>query len=82
MVAEGVKTGRLIENAAIAMGMPIGRRRVDETTSTRYDIMRQRKEENGRCLMSRGGTEELMDHHGQPDRPARRAFGGDSTNMR
>ena len=77
MVAEGVKPA-LIENAAIAMGMPIGPLAVvDETTlQLGYDIMTSTKEEMGDAYVP-SGTEKLMEVMvKQIDRRGRRFGGG------
>lgn len=77
MVAEGVKPA-LIENAAVAMGMPIGPLAiVDETTlQLGYDIMTSTKEELGDAYVS-SGTEDLMELMVKKiDRRGRRFGGG------
>ena len=77
MVAQGVKPA-LIENAAIAMGMPIGPLAVvDETTlQLGYDIMTATKQEMGDAYVS-GGTDDLMDIMvNKIDRRGRRFGGG------
>jgi len=77
MVAEGVKPA-LIENAAVAMGMPIGPLAiVDETTlQLGYDIMTSTKEEMGDAYVS-SGTEDLMELMVKKiDRRGRRFGGG------
>lgn len=77
MVAEGVKPA-LIENAAVAMGMPIGPLAiVDETTlQLGYDIMTSTKEEMGDAYVS-SGTEDLMELMVKTiDRRGRRFGGG------
>ncbi|MEW4468604.1 3-hydroxyacyl-CoA dehydrogenase NAD-binding domain-containing protein [Parasphingorhabdus sp. JC815] len=77
MVAEGIKPA-LIENAAIAMGMPIGPLAVvDETTlQLGYDIMTSTKEEMGDAYVP-SGAEDLMDIMvNKIDRRGRRFGGG------
>ncbi len=77
MVAEGVNPA-LIENAAVAMGMPIGPLAiVDETTlQLGYDIMTSTKEEMGDAYVS-SGTEDLMELMVKKiDRRGRRFGGG------
>ena len=77
MVAEGVKPA-LIENAAVAFGMPIGPLAVvDETTlQLGYDIMTSTKQEMGDAYVP-SGTEDLMDLMvNKIDRRGRRFGGG------
>ena len=77
MVAEGVKPA-LIENAATALGMPIGPLAiVDETTlQLGYDIMTSTKEELGDAYVP-SGTEDLMELMVKKlDRRGRRFGGG------
>ncbi|QJB69686.1 3-hydroxyacyl-CoA dehydrogenase NAD-binding domain-containing protein [Parasphingorhabdus halotolerans] len=77
MIAEGVKPA-LIENAAVAMGMPIGPLAVvDETTlQLGYDIMTSTKEEMGDSYVP-SGTEDLMEIMVKKvDRRGRRFGGG------
>ena len=77
MVAEGINPA-LIENAAVAMGMPIGPLAiVDETTlQLGYDIMTSTKEEMGDAYVP-SGAEDLMELMVKKiDRRGRRFGGG------